>query len=117
MPRFAAPSSFSDEFLARFGGTKVTDPAGLPIRVFRGDNKGSHLGNAFKVIETDEGGSGGIYFTDSPVVASNYANSKTWNPDGAWDIINHVTVTINGMKKPLRLADAWLKPKQRAAFE
>lgn len=67
------PITETPAFKAWFGNSKVVDGAGNPLRVFRGDYRGDHVGDKFKVNRST---SGRFYFTEDPELASTYATGK-----------------------------------------
>lgn len=68
-----------DKFMAE---SKVKDAKGQPIPVFRGDFNVENL-NVMKGVSDKEGGSGGIYFTDNPSIASGYTDKMFF--EGTYD--------------------------------
>lgn len=67
-----------------FGKSAVRAEDGTPKRVYRGDYRGDKVGNQYRVVDGDEGGSGGVYWTDDPEqVKSAIGNSGKYDPNNA----------------------------------
>ena len=108
------------EFKDFFGKSKVTvdGKAGSePLVVYRGDYRVDKVGQEFKSVEVEEGGSGGIFFTDNPDIASSYSENKPFIDEYAYDPRKHTKVTIKGKEIPLSKAGLRLSLKDKKTIE
>lgn len=78
--------------------------------LYRGDYRADRMGK-WRIVEEEEGGSGGIYLTDDPEIASNYATGKNYIGDDWWSVIENATT------KGKKLSDVKLNAKQRVAVD
>lgn len=104
----------SQEFLSK---SAVRDEDGKLLMMFRGDYRADALRNGFKVIEIENDGSGGLYFTDSAQIASNYAQTKNYADENACEAWRFINVTINSGNRekivPLSKSNLWLSPMKK----
>ena len=103
-----------------FGESVVTESGeagGVPKVLYRGDFRINDVGDTFDIITGDEGGSGGIFFTDDPEIASSYAENKPYVPDEHYDSRNYISVDINGNTVPLNKVRGHLSVKDRQAID
>lgn len=108
----------STEFLSK---SVVRDDDGKLLMMFRGDYRADALHNGFKVIEIENDGSGGLYFTDNAEIASNYARTKNYADENACEPWRFINVTINdGVREkvvPLAKSNLWLNPAKKAELK
>ena len=117
-PRYQiAPQVGTEAFNSWFKNSKVVDDNRKPLVVYRGDYRADKLDNQFKVVEYDEGGSGGIYFTSDPEVASGYSQGKQFVPEGAYDLRKYTEVVLNGKKVSLLDGERRLTTKDKKRIE
>lgn len=114
----AVPSRNIDtpEFKEWFGESRVVDGQGAPKRMYRGDYRADKL-DVMKPQTEGEGGSGGVYFTDDPSVASGYATSKPYMEGNYDEVLDNTKVTIGGREVPLLTAGGRLTATQKAKIE
>lgn len=97
--------------------SRVRDADGALKILFRGDYRGDAVAQGFSIKEDADRGSGGIYFTDNPSVASAYAASKEYHLEDPWDVVRYTSVvTKSGLREPLSTIDQKLTPSQRQAI-
>ena len=85
-------------FVEWFGDSKAVDENGEPLVIYRGDNRADLIQGVFKVDDAE--GSGGLYFTDNPEVASSYATGKDFMGNDAYeDWANSFLVDGNPINK------------------
>lgn len=93
-------------------GSEVRGDDGRLKMMFRGDYRADALASGFKIIEMEDGGSGGLFFTDNPAVASSYADNKPYQDEAASDAWRFINVTFRSHGKarvmPLAKANLWL---------
>jgi hypothetical protein len=85
-------------------------------RMYRGDYRADRMGK-WRIVDEDEGGSGGIFLTDNPEVASRYAGDgdgggKYFVDDEWWSVIDNAK-TPDGK----RLSDVKLNAKRRVGVD
>lgn len=104
----------SAEFLSK---SAVRSEDGKLLMMFRGDYRADALRNGFKVIEIENDGSGGLYFTDSAEIASNYSQTKNYADENACEAWRFINVTINnGLREkivPLAKSNLFLSPAKK----
>ncbi|KKQ11393.1 MAG: hypothetical protein US25_C0087G0001, partial [Candidatus Moranbacteria bacterium GW2011_GWE1_36_7] len=101
------------EFKKWFGESKVVNSKGEPLVMYRGDYRADKVGNEFRIVEGDEGGSGAIYFTSSPDVASSYSTNKPYIDDNYDNVLDNTTVIKNDESLSLKDANRELSFKDR----
>lgn len=103
------------EFKRWFGDSKVVDAEGKPLRVYHGAKRSDRMG---PVIKKSRATSGPMpYFTDNPMVASNYATSKSdtslETPD---DYSGWFKLKVGRSEVTIDRAWWFLTPEQRSAL-
>lgn len=81
--------------------------------VFRGDYRADKV-QEFDPEKMESGG--GIYFTDAPHIASNYASSKPYVAEEQGDYLQWFRIMTRRGAKPMGQAGPWLTPTQKAAL-
>jgi hypothetical protein len=108
----------SADFLSK---SVVRDDDDKLLMMFRGDYRADVLHNGFKVIEIENDGSGGLYFTDNAEIASNYARTKNYADENACEPWRFINVTINdGAREkvvPLGKSNLWLSHAKKAELK
>lgn len=106
-----APPVESEQFRGWFRSSKVVDPKGVPMRLYRGDNR--DIGSKFDPNKSES--TSGFYFTSDPEIASNYATSKRYIEDHS-NYDEYFRVKPSGTRGPTRgLSRLWydLTPEER----